>query len=164
MKGFKYIIPLIAFWLLPYVAFAQGFGELRGGKGPTHITSQRLEADHKNNLITYVGNVVARHEKFVLYSDRLLLFLDKKGGGIEKTVAQGNVRMEQGKRRATCQEATYLHRERKVIMQGNPVVREGNNWVRGWRIIYYIDEQKSVAEGKGEERVTVTIIPGEERK
>ncbi|MBW2039504.1 MAG: lipopolysaccharide transport periplasmic protein LptA [Deltaproteobacteria bacterium] len=164
MRGLRYITPLIAFWLLPQLVFAQGSGEFRGGEGPIHITSQRLEADHKGNLITFVGDVVARQKEFVLYSERLLLFLDKEGNEIEKIVAQGNVRIVQGKRRGTCQEATYYHRERKVILQGDPVLREGDNWVRGQRIIYYIDEQKSVAEGKGRERVTVTIIPGEEKR
>jgi lipopolysaccharide export system protein LptA len=43
------------------------------------------------------------------------------------------------------------------------VVREGDNWVSGKRITYYIDEKKSVAEGEGEDRVKVTIIPREEK-
>lgn len=164
MKGFTYIVLLIALWLLPHPVFAQGPGEFLGGEGPIHITSQRLEADYKGNLITFVGDVVAKQEEFVLYSDRLLLFLDKDGKEIEKILSQGNVRIVQGKRRATCQEAIYYHRERKLILQGNPVVREGDNWVKGWRITYYIDEQKSIAEGKEGERVTATIIPGEEKR
>jgi lipopolysaccharide export system protein LptA len=81
---------------------------------------------------------------------------------IEKIVAQGNVRMVQEDREATCNEATYYHRDGKLVLRGEPVVREGDNWVSGKRIIYYIDEKKSVAEGEGEERVKVTIIPREE--
>jgi lipopolysaccharide export system protein LptA len=142
MKGLKYIIITIVFCLLPYIAFGQELEELRGTQGPIHISSQR----------------------YTIYSGRLLLFLNEGGDEIDKIVAQGNVRMVQGKRVATCQEATYYNRERKVILLGDPVLREGDNWVKGRRIIYYIDEQKSVAEGKGEERVTVTIFPRSDKK
>jgi len=161
MKRLKYIIILIILWLFPQMIFAQGPGEFRTAEGPIHITSQRLEANHKGRLITFVGDVVAKQKDFILYSDRLILYLDKEGKEIEKILARGNVRIVQGKRRATCQEATYYHRERKLILLGDPVVREGDNWVRGWRITYYIDEEKSVAEGKGQQRVTVTIVPGQ---
>ena len=164
MKAFKYIVSLCVSGMLACLAFAQGPGEFRAGQGPLHITAQRLEADHKGNLITFVGEVVARQDEFVLYADRLLVFLDNEGKEMEKILAQGNVRIVQGKRRATCQEATYHHRDRTVILRGDPVVREEDNWIRGWQIIYYIDEQKSVAEGKGEQKVTVTIIPGEARR
>jgi lipopolysaccharide export system protein LptA len=48
------------------------------------------------------------------------------------------------------------------------VVKEGDSWVRGKRITYYIDEQKSVAEGEqggeGKGRVTVTIMPSKVKK
>lgn len=161
MKGLTSLIITIVFWLLPYLSVAQVPGEFQGRTGPIRINSQRLEADHKRNLITFIGDVVAKEKEFTIYADRLLLYLDSEGEEIAKIVAQGNVRIEQGNRRATCQEATYYHRERKVTLLGNPVVREGGNWVKGQRIVYYIDEQKSVAESEGEERVTVTIIPGE---
>lgn len=164
MKGLKYIIITTVFCLLPYIAFGQELEKLRGTEGPIHISSQRLEADYKGHLITFIGEVVAKQKEYILYSDRLLLFLSEGGDEIEKIVAQGNVRMVQDKRVATCQEATYYNRERKVILLGDPVLREGDNWVKGWRIIYYIDEQKSVAEGKGEERVTVTIFPRSDKK
>ena len=75
-----------------------------------------------------------------------------------------NVLIVQDNREATSHEATYYHREGKIVLRGEPVVREGDNWVRGKRIIYYIDAQKSVAESGKEERVTITIIPREEKQ
>jgi lipopolysaccharide export system protein LptA len=137
-------------------------GEFKGERGPVHITSQQLEADYQAQLITFIGDVVARQKEFTLYADRLLLFIGGEMEEIEKIVARGNVRMVQEDREATCREATYYHREGTVVLQGEPVVREGDNWVSGKRIIYYIEEKKSVAEGEGEERVKVTIIPREE--
>jgi lipopolysaccharide export system protein LptA len=162
MRGFTYTICIISMWMLAHPALAQMAGEFKGERGPVHINSQQLEADFQTKVITFIGDVVARQKEFTLYANRLYLFIDEKGEEIQKIVAQGNVRMVQDNRKATCHEAIYYHREGTVVLQGEPVVREGDNLVSGKRIIYYIDEQKSVAESEGEERVKVTIIPREE--
>ena len=162
MKNLTYTIVIICTLVLAHLAPAQMVGEFKGEQGPVHITSQQLEADSQTQVITFIGDVVAKQKGFTLYADRLLLFVGGEMEEIEKIVARGNVRMVQENREATCHEATYYYREGTVVLRGEPVVREGDNWVSGKRIIYYIDEKKSVAEGEGEERVTVTIIPREE--
>ena len=164
MKKFTFIIVIISTWLLAHVACAQMVGEFKGERGPVHISAQQLEADYQAQVITFIGDVVARQQEFTLYADRLLLFIGGEMKDIEKIVARGNVRMVQENREATCREATYYHREGTVVLRGKPVVREGENRVSGKRIVYYIDEHKSVAEGEGEDRVTVTIIPREEKE
>jgi lipopolysaccharide export system protein LptA len=163
MRRLTYTIVIICTLVLAHLASAQMVGEFKGERGPVHITSQQLEADYQAKVITFIGDVVARQKEFTLYADRLLLFIGGEMEEIEKIVARGNVRMVQENREATCHEATYYHREGTVVLRGEPVVREGDNWVSGKRIIYYIDEKKSVAEGEGEDRVKVTIIPREEK-
>jgi len=135
MKGLTYTIAFFIVGLLVHPASAQMIEELKGRKGPVHITSQRLEAEYEKKLITFIGDVVAKQEAFTLYADRLLLFLNNKGegGGIEKIVAQGNVRMVQTNRTVTCQEATYYYQEGTLVLGG-------------------------------EKRVTVTIIPDKVKK
>lgn len=124
MKGLTYTIAAMIVLLLLYPASAQMTGELKGlegfkGKrGPVTITAQRLEAEYEKRLITYIGNVVAKQEDFVLYADRALLFLNKEAKGIEKIVAQGNVRMVQTNRTVTCQEATYYYEEGRLVLGG----------------------------------------------
>jgi lipopolysaccharide export system protein LptA len=164
MRRLSYTIVIIFTLMLAHLASAQMVGEFKGERGPVHITSQQLEADYQAKVITFIGDVVARQKEFTLYADRLLLFIGGEMKEIEKIVARGNVRMVQGERTATCNEATYYHREGTVVLRGEPVVREGDNWVSGKRITYYIDEQKSVAEGEGGDRVKVTIIPREEQE
>jgi lipopolysaccharide export system protein LptA len=131
------------------------------GGGPIHVTSERLEAAHKDRKITFVGDVVARQKDLTLYSDTLDLFLQDENEELERIVAEGNVRMVQGDRRATCRKATYLHREGKLVLDGDPVIRQGENHVKGWRIIYFVNEKRSIVEGQADERVTVTIVPGD---
>jgi lipopolysaccharide export system protein LptA len=162
MRRLTSIIVIVGTVVLAHLVSAQMIGEFKGERGPVRITSQQLEADYQAQIITFIGDVVARQKEFTLYADRLFLFIGEEMKEIDKIVARGNVRMVQENREATCHEATYYHRKGTVVLQGEPVVREGDNWVRGKRIIYYIDEKKSVAEGEGEERVTVTIIPRKE--
>lgn len=162
MRKLTYIIVIVGTVMLVHPASAQMIGEFQGERGPVHINAQQLEADYQAKVITFIGDVVARQKDFTLYADRLLLFIGDEMKEIDKIVARGNVRMVQENREATCHEATYYHWKGTVVLQGEPVVREGDNWVSGKRIIYYIDEKKSVAEGEGEERVKVTIIPREE--
>lgn len=158
------ILQVLVVWLLPCSVGAQVIGGVQIGEGPIQITSQRLEAEHKRQQITFLGDVVARQKEFAMYSDRLIVFFQEEGKEIDKIAVRGNVRIVQGDRRATCEEATYYHREGKMILEGNPVVREGDSRITGWRIVYYVDEEKSVVEGKEDERVTATIIPRERSK
>lgn len=119
MKGLTYTIAVfIIGGLLVHPVSAQMIEELKGKRGPVHITSQRLEAEYEKKLITFIGDVVATQEEFTLYGDRLLLYLNDKRKGIDKIVAQGNVRMVQASRTVRCQEATYYYQEGKLVLGG----------------------------------------------
>jgi lipopolysaccharide transport protein LptA len=124
MKGIAYTIAAMIVLLLVHPASAQMTGEVKalegfkGKRGPVTITSQRLEAEYEKRLITYIGDVVAKQEDFTLYADRVLIFLNDESKGIEKIVAQGNVRMVQTNRTVTCQEATYYYKEGRLVLGG----------------------------------------------
>jgi lipopolysaccharide transport protein LptA len=118
MKGRAYTIAAVIVWLLVQPVSAQMMGEFKGKRGPVNITAQRLEAEYEKRLITYIGDVVAKQEDFTLYADRVLLFLNDETKGIEKIVAQGNVRMEQTNKTVTCQEATYYYDEGRLVLGG----------------------------------------------
>jgi lipopolysaccharide export system protein LptA len=74
-------------------------------------------------------------------------------------VATGQVKIVQLERRATSQKATFHQGENKVVLEGEAAVREGENVIRGERVIYYIDEERSVVEGGKGGRVSTTITP-----
>jgi lipopolysaccharide transport protein LptA len=124
MKGLAYTIAVAMMVLLVHPARAEvtdalkGLEGFKGKKGPVTITSQRLEAEYEKKLITYIGDVVAKQQDFTLYADRVLLFINSQGNGIEKIVAQGHVRMVQLNRTVTCQEATYYYAEGKLVLGG----------------------------------------------
>jgi lipopolysaccharide transport protein LptA len=124
MRGLLYTIAVVMTVLLVHPASAEvtealkGLEGFKGKKGPVTITSQRLEAEYEKKLITYIGDVVAKQQDFTLYADRILLFINDQGKGIERIVAQGNVRMVQLNRTVTCQEATYYYEEGRLVLGG----------------------------------------------
>ena len=154
---------------MPLLVVLMGFGPFTGeegkeGKLPLHVTSDRMEANYGEGVVTFLGNVVAKRGDFVLTSRTLKVFLRKEGEEIEKIVAEEDVKISKGERKAACQKATYYYNEGKVVLEGNPIVWQGDNRLRGWRIVFFVNENRALAERKGNERVRVTIVQTEERK
>jgi lipopolysaccharide export system protein LptA len=46
-----------------------------------------------------------------------------------------------------------------MVLDGEAVVREGENVIRGERVIFYVDEERSVVEGGKGGRVSTHITP-----
>jgi len=164
MRARILVMALIMVVCLPTLVVGQVVEGVRMGQGPIKITSRNLEARHKERMVIFSGDVIARQEQFALYADHLTVYLKKEVEDIDRIVAKDNVRIVQGNRLATCREAVYYHSEGTLILQGDPMVREGDSSVRGWRIVYYVNGEKSVVEGKDDQRVSVTIVPGGEKK
>lgn len=144
---------------------ATGFG-FTTSRSPIEITSDTVEGDQKQNRITFKGNVVAKQEDATLYANMVVVHYDMEMRRMKEIVATGNVRVVQLDRRATCQRATFHQDENKIVLEGDAVIREGENVVRGERVVYLINEERSYAEGGKGGRVTTTIVPSsrEERK
>ncbi len=140
-----------------------GFG-LRASRAPIDINSDTVEADQKQNIVSFKGNVVAKQEDFTLYTNTLTVYYNPDTKKMKEIVAAGNVKVVQLDRRATSQKAIFYQEENKVVLEGDAVLREGDNVIRGERVTYYIDEQRSVVEGKKGGRVSTTIAPKKEEK
>ena len=126
---------------------------------PIDIVSDTVEANQKQNVVTFKGNVVAKQENVSLYANMLTIYYDPDTKGIKTVVATGNVKIVQLERRATSQKATFHQDENKMVLDGEAVIREGENVIRGERVIYYVDEERSVVEGGKGGRVSTTITP-----
>jgi lipopolysaccharide export system protein LptA len=138
-------------------------------RAPIDITSDTVEMDQKQNTATFKGNVVAKQEDVTLYANTLLIIYDPDTKKLKKIIATGNVKVVQLDRRATGQKVTFDQDKNNVVLDGDAVVREGTNVIRGERITFYVEEERSVVEpGKGG-RVSTSITPppkeeGEEKK
>jgi lipopolysaccharide export system protein LptA len=146
----------------------RGFG-FTASRAPIDITSDTVEGDQKQNTVAFKGNVVAKQEDMTLYANTLVVVYDPDTKKLKEIVATGNVKVVQLDRRATGQKVTFDQDKNKVVLDGDAVIREGANVIRGERITFYVEEERSVVEsGKGG-RVSTSITPppreeGEEKK
>jgi lipopolysaccharide export system protein LptA len=133
-------------------------------KEPIYITSDWMEVDQKKNTITYKGRVVTIQSEMTMRSETLTAVFDPEMKQMKQIIAEGKVNAVQGNRMATGDKAIFDDKAKTVTLTGNPVMRQGNSQVTGSRIIYYIDQDRAVAEGKDSVRVQVTIFPEELQK
>ena len=142
-----------------------GFG-FSTSRDPIDINSDSVEANQKQNKVTFKGNVIAKQRDTTLYANTLVIIYDENTKKLKEIIATGNVKIVQLERRATGQKATFQQDENKMVLDGEAVVREGENVIRGERVIFYVDEERSVVEGGKGSRVSTHITPtkGEEEK
>jgi len=144
--------------------------------GPIEIVSDRLDAYHQEKLVVFSGNVVAKQKDRVIKADRVFVYYKKKSAtdrgsqatensdDLDRIEAKGNVRVTQGEKIVTGENAVFLNDEQKIIMTGNPVMQEGNNVIKGDRIVVLLDEDRGVVESSREKRVTATIYPESDKR
>jgi outer membrane protein assembly factor BamD len=131
---------------------------------PIDITSDKVEAYWKENLIIFRGNVVARQKDMVIYADSIEAVTIEDGKGIERVTAGGNVKIQQGLRVANCEKAIFYNLDQKVVLTGDPKVSEGENIVSGDEIIVDIDKNRVEVKGGSSGRGKAKIQPGEIEK
>lgn len=158
--------------------------EAKGKKGaegeiPLHITASRLEADQKNGVIVFSGQVKAQHGDAILYADQLEVYFqsspsastappaaaapkekagpsplgDLGGEKITRIVARGQVRFVQEDRVATGQEAVYYKDREEVVLVGNPQLWRAENTLKGEKIIFNLRDNKVLVESSPQKRV-----------
>lgn len=127
---------------------------------PIFITSDRMEMDRKKGTIIYSGRVVAKQGEATIKGDKLTASYSEDLKQITEIVAEGNVHITQADRVATGNKAVFDGKKQTITLSGNPVVRQGNSELSGSRILFLIEQDRFVAEGK----VKATIFPGELKK
>jgi outer membrane protein assembly factor BamD len=129
---------------------------------PIDIVSDNVEAYWKENLILFKGNVIARQKDIVIYADSLEAVIIEDGKGIDRVIAGGNVKIQQGLRVANCQKAIFYNLDQKFILTGDPKVTEGDNVVSGEEIIFDIEKNQVEVKGGPSGRGKAKIQPGGE--
>ncbi len=126
----------------------------------TKITADRMDAVKRDKLVKFQGNVIVTQKDFTMYSNELFVYYSGEQD-IKEIIAIGNVRIIQDNRTAKSGKAVYKRTERTLILTDNPVVKQGKDTVSGVRIIFYLDQDKSIVEGDEDQRVNVVIYPKE---
>ena len=144
---------------------------LTSRKDPIHIRSHDLEFFYEEKRIQYRGNVVVTQGDMTLKSDVLTVLYedpvpspaasDPTGRQrLKRIVAEGNVEITSGERRATSRKAGFNEEKRTVTLRGNAVLQEGSNQVKGDIVTVFLDEKRSVVKGgKGKRQARMVLIP-----
>lgn len=119
------------------------------GKGsdkdiPIKITSDRMEAYNKKDLIIFYDNVKAIRSDTTLLADRMDIYLNQKDKKIEKIVALGNVRINQEDKNATAEKATYFDNTQEILLEGSPQVWQKGNVLKGNSISMHLNEDRII--------------------
>src|SRR5438067_342408 len=130
-------------------------------KDPIYITADWMEVDQNKNTITYKGRVVTIQADMTMRSEALIAYYDPETKQMRQIVAEGKVNATQGNRVATGEKAVFDDKSKTVTPTGSPVMRQGNSQVSGVKVVYFMDQDKAVAEGDGKIRVQATIFPDE---
>jgi lipopolysaccharide export system protein LptA len=169
MKRFLLIILLCLLYPSSLIcAESEVTGSEEDGSAQTaiRIIADRLESDHKMNLVEFSGNVVATQDDVVITADRMKIFYKSSGdtsvgaGSIEKVISEGNVKIvfDNETKTAVADKAVYLADQKVLELSGgDPRVWSGKNIVRGKKITLFQAENRSLVEGASEEQVEATL-------
>jgi lipopolysaccharide export system protein LptA len=130
-------------------------------KDPIYITADWMEVDQTKNTITYKGRVVTVQADMTMRSETLTAYYDPQMKQMSQIVAEGKVNATQGNRIATGEKAVFDDKAKTVTLTGNPVMRQGNSQVTGIKVVYFMEQDRAVAEGDGKTRVVATLFPEE---
>jgi lipopolysaccharide export system protein LptA len=172
--------------MLPMLLCAGGAGavERRGSRlldenQPIQIVSDRLDAFSEKKLVVFSGNAVATQGGRIIKADRLFLYYRNRSqdksvaeaaaklgqtGDLDRVEAKGRVTITEGIRTVTGSDAIYYQDTQKIIMTGNAVMREGENIIRGDKIVVLLNENRGIVESETNKRVTATIYPKDSRE
>ena len=166
----KHLLALLAALLLSSPAWA---APLPGGDSnlPVDVTADNMEYSSDKKTVVFHGSVEAVRGEFKMWSDKLTLILkgkdsgeeknDKKGsskaadaaGDLDRVIAENNVRFQNGTQKGTAEKATFFAQKNILVLEGDPVLQDGENSIRGSVIRYFMNENRSVVEGSSKKRV-----------
>jgi lipopolysaccharide export system protein LptA len=114
-------------------------------KGATVITSERLFADNKANFALFEGSVIAKNEEITLYSESMKVYYTEEGD-VSRIIAESDVKLVSESGVVTSGHAVYDAAERRITFTGEPKAVDGSNVITGSRMIYLVDEDRSIVE------------------
>ncbi len=131
------------------------------------ITSEKMTYNQKDNTVSFIGNVHAVHAGLTLWAKTVTAYFaksgEKKGTGadsIERIVAKGEVKIKKDNNEGLSEVCTYTVKDGVIRMEGDPMLTDGENTVRGDVINFYLrDNRSEVIGGKGKRVEAIFFTP-----
>ena len=156
---YLYLMTLLLFGLTPGLRAETALPDRRSS--PVEITARSMTAEPAAGKAVFVGDVVARQVDVTLYCEQLTVYYRQVEGvqQVDRLEARKAVRMVQGDRVATGDEADYDQLRAVVVFRGSAKVHQGKNEVDGDEITIYLDENRSEVKSAGDGRVRAVFFP-----
>lgn len=111
----------------------------------TVITSESLVYDNGRRSAIFEQNVLVTDPKMKLMSDKLTVEFDEDNK-VRYILAEGNVYIEQEDKTAWADRASYDVASGKVVLVGDPLIKQGKDMLQGEKITFWRDETRMVCE------------------
>lgn len=120
---------------------SEKLGPLQSTDGaPFKITADKVTHDFGRHRTTFSGNVVATRGDLVMRASRLVT-VGADDGRIDRAWTEGGpVRVVQGDRRGSAQRGTFVGGGQRLVLEGDPVVTEGDSSLRGDRVTFFVGQ------------------------
>ncbi len=147
---------------------------------PLKVTSDTMQYNAAKRTVRFAQNVHVTHPDAQMWADVVTALLADSsqadttsspqkadgaglpamgGGELETLVAEGNVRLRMNDgRTGTSERATYHINEGLLVMEGHPVLVDGENSVRGNVIRFYVHENRSEVLGSDDTPVEALFL------
>ncbi len=143
-----------------------------GGKGPVNIEADTLEVRDKNKMAVFTGNVIVTRTPTTMRASSIKVLYqgeapqgasmasagaDKAAQNIRSIDMTGPILINQPGQQATADKGTYDAASETVVLEGNVVLTQGNNVLKGPKL--FIDMKTNRARMDG--RVQGILVPSE---
>ena len=117
-----------------------------GGATTLDVSSERMTFDSKTRIFIFEEKVRILRCAMTILCDRLQVINDTSDKNIERIIATGNVRFQQGTRSAVAERADYFESEQRLVLTGNPRVwdTQERDELTGEEIILLLQEEKAL--------------------
>jgi len=136
----------------PVLAQTKGAMKNEVQSAPVDIRSDRLTVHQKKQRAVFEGNVKTVQGDLEINCEKLTVTYTGekdgakgagvKAGEVKQMVFTGSVSITQKNRRGHCERAVFDRVAGRIVCTGNPWVVEGENRIRGERIVYLLKEDE----------------------
>jgi lipopolysaccharide export system protein LptA len=168
-----YIISILIF-LYATPAFTETTIEnslLNDTSSQIQIRSDSFEVDNQEQVVIFIGDVEAVRDDIKINCQRIELFYENlsdandpenTGSGVRvvEIIATENVILSRPNvGMAMAGKAIYYQNDEKVVLTGNPVIKQGDDFIEGHRITLFLKEGRSLVEGSEDGKATAVLFP-----
>ena len=116
-----------------------------GGATSLDVSSERMTFDSKTRIFIFEEKVRILRCAMTIFCDRLQVINDTSDKNVERIIATGNVRFQQGTRSAVAERADYFESEQRLVLTGNPRVwdTQEHDELTGEEIVLLLQEEKA---------------------